>query len=267
MGLPSESLLAKIDLAGRALNWDDTHEVWVLYAKVRASVLRELGPQEDIDDDVQNALAELWMASSRGRSPEWVRAWTAIVARRSALRRARSERSVPVDMTALAAVSHPAPDIAESVADEDHVLSLLRTLPPRERSAFALFIDGNRMDEIAGELRISTTAASRLVSDARARLRHVIVAQMRADQPAGRRIPGSEAAPARPNARDEEQDALSALPPRQREVLRLNREGYKPAQIAKVLSLSPNTVRVNLCHARKRVLRNPEAPGGQAKAS
>jgi RNA polymerase sigma factor (sigma-70 family) len=46
---------------------------------------------------------------------------------------------------------------------------------------------------------------------------------------------------------------LAALPPRQQEVLRLSRHGYKPAQIARALAISPNTVRVNLFHARKRI--------------
>lgn len=54
-------------------------------------------------------------------------------------------------------------------------------------------------------------------------------------------------------------DELLGLPPRQREVLRLSLEGYKPTQIARALSLSPNTVRVNLHHARKRLRDNREA--------
>lgn len=70
------------------------------------------------------------------------------MARRNALRRAARERSVPVDMTALAAISHPAPDAAETVADEDHVLSLLRMLPPRQRAA-----DGRTAPEFQAKSR------------------------------------------------------------------------------------------------------------------
>jgi DNA-binding NarL/FixJ family response regulator len=50
-----------------------------------------------------------------------------------------------------------------------------------------------------------------------------------------------------------EETDLADLPPRQQEVLRLTRRGYKPAQIARVRAISPNTVRVNLFHARKRL--------------
>lgn len=52
-----------------------------------------------------------------------------------------------------------------------------------------------------------------------------------------------------------EERAISQLPPRQREILTWSRIGYKPSQIAEILHLSANTVRVNLHHARKRLRR------------
>jgi DNA-directed RNA polymerase specialized sigma24 family protein len=43
---------------------------------------------------------------------------------------------------------------------------------------------------------------------------------------------------------------LAELPARQRQVLTLTAEGYKPAEIAGLLGIDPNAVRVNLHHAR-----------------
>ena len=47
---------------------------------------------------------------------------------------------------------------------------------------------------------------------------------------------------------------LEQLPPRQREVLHLSAvEEFRVAEIAEVLSISPNAVKVTLCEARKKM--------------
>ncbi len=57
---------------------------------------------------------------------------------------------------------------------------------------------------------------------------------------------------------------LEQLPPRQREVLHLSAvEEFRVAEIAEVLGISPNAVKVNLCEARKKMrdafpLHNPQ---------
>ncbi|WP_378733343.1 RNA polymerase sigma factor [Nocardia brasiliensis] len=48
--------------------------------------------------------------------------------------------------------------------------------------------------------------------------------------------------------------ALSALPPRQRQVMIWTMEGYKPAEIAERLQLDPATVRSNLRTARRAIV-------------
>ncbi|WP_280274106.1 RNA polymerase sigma factor [Nocardia wallacei] len=47
--------------------------------------------------------------------------------------------------------------------------------------------------------------------------------------------------------------ALTALPPRQRQVMAWTMEGYKPAEIAAILRLHPATVRSNLSKARRAI--------------
>jgi RNA polymerase sigma factor (sigma-70 family) len=47
---------------------------------------------------------------------------------------------------------------------------------------------------------------------------------------------------------------LRELPPRQRETLALTMEGFQPSEIARILGIEPNTVRVSLYHARMKVL-------------
>lgn len=46
---------------------------------------------------------------------------------------------------------------------------------------------------------------------------------------------------------------LAELPARQRQVLTLTAEGYKPTEIADLLGIEPNAVRVNLHHARAKL--------------
>ena len=49
-------------------------------------------------------------------------------------------------------------------------------------------------------------------------------------------------------------DILRELPRRQRETLTLAMDGYRPAEIARLLGIEPNAVRVNLHHARAKAL-------------
>jgi len=206
----------------------------------------------DAEDAAQEAFLALWRAAGRGGLPSELaacRSWMRTVAFRSALRRARDRSPLSLDddaLAALAALAGPDDEVPDLVTGHEQVLSLLRGLPRDEREVIALVIDGYRLWEIGEVLRIPLAVAQRRASSARERLRRAIAAQAEGEEQA--RQPGRGSGDAE----------LRSLPPRQREVLRLSREGYKPAQIAEALSLSPNTVRVNLHHARKRLHRNRE---------
>jgi RNA polymerase sigma-70 factor (ECF subfamily) len=204
----------------------------------------------DAEDAAQEAFLALWRAAERGgipSEPAACRSWMRTVAFRSALRRAPDRRVLLDDdaVAALAAMSIP-DEVPDLVIGHERVRSLLGGLPADEREVIALVIDGYRPREIGEVLRIPLAVAQGRAASARERLRRAIAAQAEGEEQA--RQPGQGSGDAE----------LRSLPPRQREVLRLSREGYKPAQIAEALSLSPNTVRVNLHHARKRLLRDRE---------
>lgn len=59
-------------------------------------------------------------------------------------------------------------------------------------------------------------------------------------------------------ARNHYYKLMTALPPRQRQVMVWTLEGYDPAQVAELLQLNPATVRSNLRKARRAIATNME---------
>ena len=60
-------------------------------------------------------------------------------------------------------------------------------------------------------------------------------------------------------------DVLRALPRAQREVMAWTVDGYEPAEIAELIGKNPATVRTNLRHARKALLRLLQPPGTEER--
>lgn len=155
-------------------------------------------------------------------------------------------------------------------------LDWIRCLPPDHQDVIALVVDDHSTQEIAYRLQLPPAVVRSRLRAARRELSEAFVAQMAADRRAERaeqramasrsRDPIQRPRTAQMSSAEESTDPrdLADLPPRQQEVLRLSRRGYKPAQIAPILGLSPNTVRVNLFHARKRIRRSLELPSAAA---
>ena len=219
------------------------------------------------DDIVQHVILELHAAISRGHPPENLRAWSRAVARRLAwqmMRHRPVELSLSADDIIALGGFADAEDKIAMMLERHEALRWIRTLPEPEQAVIALTMDGYSRQEIARELGISNHLVRIRLAAGREKLRQVAIAQIRADasasaagrtarawravRPAAQQLPSGE-----PADETSTLHALNGLPPRQQEVLQLSRRGYKPTQIARVLGLSPNTVRVNLCHARKRM--------------
>jgi RNA polymerase sigma-70 factor (ECF subfamily) len=236
-------------------------------------------PLADAEDAVEDAVCELYFRLLRGDAPRQPRAWARVVARRAAARYTeRRHRERPTTHEDLAIFAGPAgdhSDITDYLAERDQVFDWIHSLPPNHQEVITLIMDGYSASEIAHHLGLPIGIVRVRLRAAREKLRGVFVAQMAADRQAERaerytadqhtmarrsRSPVQRPRPIETSTAEESTDLreLADLPPRQQEVLRLSRRGYKPAQIARVLGLSPNTVRVNLFHARKRMRRNLE---------
>ncbi len=209
---------------------------------------------DDARDVAQNIVLALCAAAASGSDlPYEPRAWVRVVAQRKAWAlRARQSRELLTPFDSLGAldaavgmVGMVGDGVADAVAERDQVLGWISRLPQEERAVIALSMDGASVADIADHLKITPSLARTRLRDARERLRLAFVAQLEEDRRA--ETAGAAATSSR------EDSALAALPPRQQEVLRLSRRGYKPAQIARAMAISPNTVRVNLFHARKRM--------------
>jgi RNA polymerase sigma factor (sigma-70 family) len=232
-----------------------------------ASSMRYGASRADAEDAAQDTLESLWRAMRSDGVPRDPVAWATVVARRRTWALARaSGRERPVtdrDLVALAGPSVGGDDAADALAERDQVLSWIERLPPQQRAVMKLAVAGYGTREVAEILGIPVSVARARLHAAREVCRRAFVAQLDADREEeeaqqratrGRvaQAPGSRA-PAPPADEPADLRDLAGLPPRQREVLRLSRRGYKPAQIARLLGMSANTARVNLYHARKRV--------------
>ena len=218
---------------------------------------------DDAQDIAQGILVDLCTASARhGKLPDRPRAWARVAAKRQAwalARRQSREMLISPDSLALSVVADYY-DIAEGIAEHEQLLGWISRLPEEQRAVIALSMDGFPVTDIAHHLKIPPSLARARLRAAHETLRTAFVDQLEEDRQvetarqgefARRRGPASWPHAADPPPREDTD--LAALPPRQQEVLRLSRRGYKPAQIAHALAISPNTVRVNLFHARKRM--------------
>jgi DNA-directed RNA polymerase specialized sigma24 family protein len=187
-----------------------------------------------------------------------LKAYTRTVARREAwrLNQRRDQLLAPDEFAFLTDYGLPGgKQIDDYLVEEDQVRGWISQLPPEQAAIIDLLMDGASPPEVAGHLQIPKDVVRIRLRAAREQLRAAFVAQMTADREAEQRPVTRRAKPlARPpaptTAPAREETDLADLPPRQQEVLRLTRRGYKPAQIARGRAISPNTVRVNLFHAR-----------------
>jgi RNA polymerase sigma factor (sigma-70 family) len=232
----------------------------------------------DAEDATQDALVSMYLALQRGDTISTPRAWARVVARRAAWRLAsrqgRERLTANEDLAVLAGDADNHEKMADDIAERVQVLDWIRQLPADHQNIIALVGDGYSPSEIAEQLGLSTAVVRVRLKNAREKLRKAFVTQLEADRRAERAEQPATAARSRQVSRPRPADASSAeevthlraladLPPRQQEVLRLSRRGYKPAQIARLLGLSPNTVRVNLYHARNRMRQTLELLSGE----
>ncbi|WP_158578541.1 sigma-70 family RNA polymerase sigma factor [Spongiactinospora rosea] len=227
----------------------------------------------DSEDIAQEVLLALLTAHRLGRLPERPAAWAQTVARRRAWKSDMDRRrEVPVggpgelDLVS-SATGARGDEMADLTVQRHRLVGWIGDLPPEVRAVMALRMDGYSDGEIAQRLRMSRSLVKVHAREGTERLRAALVGQMaaemaaeqaerRAEQAETRQAGPVPACPAPAAPSPSEDRALAGLPPRQKEVLRLSRRGYTPAQIARLLGLSANTARVNLYHARKRVRRD-----------
>jgi RNA polymerase sigma factor (sigma-70 family) len=214
---------------------------------------------QDAQDVAQSALLIVW---SRAADINERQAYMRTVARREAWRLHGNRRDQPLAPDKLAFLTDyelaDGKQIDDYLVEEDQVRGWISQLPPAQAAVISLLMDGIPPTELADHLQIPKDVVRVRLRTAREKLRTIFIAQMTADRqaeqpPVTRRTKLLTRPPAATTPSAREETDLADLPPRQQEVLRLTRRGYKPAQIARALAISPNTVRVNLFHARKRL--------------
>jgi RNA polymerase sigma factor (sigma-70 family) len=238
-----------------------------LYTVLRPIALRYCRDPQDAQEVIQDTVSALFL-KLRDPSVEIadLRRYAAAVLKNVWLRQWRLNKkwneTLPLDPELLlvdSAVEDPWASMAQ-VEERADVMDIVRWLPEEDQQIVALLLDGFTFREIAGALGLSLKTVERRVRRLRDRfdsnrLRHVDDVDP-GTQPA-RREHDDHVGRARRVRRIEqdvsERSALAKLPTRQRQVLEWSRRGYQPTMIAKILHISPNTVRVNLCHARKRL--------------
>lgn len=249
-----------------------------LYRQLRAAVAISTraycSDTWDAYDFVDMAFMSLYERILAGSCPTNPRAWLITVARRQA-QHVSSRRTLPApatmmeDLVRLADVAEDAATTAERSLERQEIIHRVRDLPERHREVLALFLDGYEPGEVARELGIPRSLARRRLEQAQGALwkitldsRRPVKRQIFAIRPSSPAALVSDAWP----TEGEIERATSLLPPRQREIMRWSRRGYKPGQIAKLLGISANTVRVNLCHARKKLRYHLEQRSAQEEA-
>jgi RNA polymerase sigma-70 factor (ECF subfamily) len=124
-----------------------------------------LPPTEDVDDLIQLARIAVWQALPRypERDPS---ALAVVITRRvvvDAYRRAKANRSIPVDEFYGVTVVDPRPDPEDWVVRtelRDHVMRLLDLLPEQQRTAVVLRALGYSQAETGAHLGIRQNAAA-----------------------------------------------------------------------------------------------------------
>jgi RNA polymerase sigma-70 factor (ECF subfamily) len=157
-------------------DFDQLYEAYVRY--VAHIGWRLLGRDDEVDDLVQDVFLAAHRGARRLRDPEAIRGWMATVTVRLAKRRLRKRRL-------MAAISlDSAPDYL-SLADKNaspenrallaQVYSALDRLPTNQRIAWTLrYLEGERLDSIAGLCRCSLATAKRRIKAAHDTLRREV---------------------------------------------------------------------------------------------
>jgi RNA polymerase sigma factor (sigma-70 family) len=120
--------------------------------------------------EADDCYQETWLAALRAypdlRDASNLRSWIFTVAHRKAIDHVRRRRAVPVEQ-----VPEPPPTPPADVPD-DSLWALVRTLPPKQRTALALrFVVDAGYDQIAVAMDTSEEAARRNVHEGLKRLR------------------------------------------------------------------------------------------------
>jgi RNA polymerase sigma-70 factor (ECF subfamily) len=157
-----------VDLA-RALiegNAQAPRAVWARYSPmVRRIVRRSLGPQQDVEDVVQDVFASLFAKPSRLREPAALKAFIVSVALHNVsyeLRRRRVRRWVGLSHTSELPdirVVEANPESREALSRFYRILDNVRT---RDRNAFVLrFVEGMEVADVAAAMQTSVPTARR----------------------------------------------------------------------------------------------------------
>lgn len=115
-------------------------------------------------DIAQDAMITAYRRWPEIKSP---RGYTWTVAYRAFIRHALNDPEQPVDVVPERAVLLPRPAEAEAWLQEQHIIHLLRALPPRQRQVLALTIDGWTPAEIAELLGLDSAAVRSNLKKAR----------------------------------------------------------------------------------------------------
>lgn len=136
---------------------------------VRACVLAVLGPTDDLDDLVQEALVRAIGSLDSLREPERFGPWLRGIARHICIDRIRRK---PPPNAPLEAVPEPAAPSPDEPADTAALLAAVGTLPEKLREALHLFYVGKLgYAEIGERLGITSAAVNRRLTRARNLLR------------------------------------------------------------------------------------------------
>ncbi|MFB9474755.1 sigma factor-like helix-turn-helix DNA-binding protein [Nonomuraea salmonea] len=226
---------------------DMLSEMYEVYAPrlLRAALLRGANAF-DAHDAVHETFLLFLHQVRRGGLPEHPYGWMVKVLSRTifARGRAREHMMAPGDLLPFTEFAEGADTAALRDLDRKNIIVLLQRLPSHIRAVAALYADGYSPQAISEQLDMPSRAVHEALLQARDRLRTELLSSHH------RNPAPPTTTPAADNVGDR---AVAQLPPRQREVLQWSRAGYKPAQIAKILKIDPNTARVNLHYARKRM--------------
>jgi RNA polymerase sigma factor (sigma-70 family) len=202
----------------------------------------------DIDDCVSEVITRALEGIRKGAQPQALIPWIMGIARhvvveiyKNANHRGNSELSdLPEDY-------NPVENFVGSLVtqlDLQRVLEWVTQLPERQRKVISMVLEDYAPAEIAEYLGIRPSHVWREIYRARTAMRNA-------------RLPSNQRDAPPPHHRFDQlqfHHAIQQLPTRQRQVLTLNKQlGLTPTQIAAALSITPNTARVNLYHARRKI--------------